>query len=91
MSVKQTAARTTDPALASPECSSASATWLHSHRNPVTCDGQVHTATSTVDALDYGQGGSVQTDDAHVQFCLFDDNNIMQPLSENEFMQARAA
>jgi hypothetical protein len=46
-----------------------SAAWSHSHRNAVTCDGQWHVATFTVDQKEWGWG-TLQQGQAWVQFCV---------------------
>jgi len=45
------------------------AAWSHSHRNAVTCDGQWHTATFTIDQVEWGQG-ELEPGQAWVQFCV---------------------
>ena len=44
--------------------------WSSSHRNPVTCDGQWHVGSFTVDQEEYGWG-ELRGGQAYVQFCLF--------------------
>ena len=58
ISVKQTAARTKDPALTGEGSSSISAAWSMSHRNPVTCDGKAHFGHFVVDQVETAQFGS---------------------------------
>jgi hypothetical protein len=43
--------------------------WSHSHRNSVTCDGQWHVGTFTVDQEEWG-GGDLRQGQAWVQFCV---------------------
>ena len=43
--------------------------WSHSHRNSVTCDGQWHVGTFTVDQDEWG-GGDLKQGQAWVQFCV---------------------
>ena len=59
ISVKQTAARTKDPALTGEGSSAISAAWSMSHRNAVTCDGKAHFGHFVVDQVETSQFGSV--------------------------------
>jgi hypothetical protein len=47
----------------------AEGAWSHSHANAVTCDGQWHVGTFTVDQLEWG-GGELQQGQGWVQFCV---------------------
>jgi hypothetical protein len=51
------------------ERAAAEGAWSHSHRNSVTCDGQWHVGTFTVDQLEWG-GGELAEGQAWVQFCV---------------------
>ena len=78
ISVKQTAARTQDPALAGEGSSAISAAWSMSHRNAVTCDGKAHFGHFVVDQVETSQFGvplsPLMNGWGWVQFCLFDAN-----------------
>ena len=88
VSVKQTADRTADPALAQPESSGVSAAMSHSHRNAVTCNGKWRVDTFTVDQVEWGFG-ALAKGEGYVQFCLFDATTGEMPLSQNEFLHVR--
>ena len=85
ISVKQTAARTKDPALTQEGSSSVSAAWSMSHRNAVICDGKAHFGHFVVDQVETSQFGvplaPLKKGWGWVQFCLFDAN---YPESEDE-------
>jgi hypothetical protein len=78
ISVKQTAARTKDPALMGEGSSSISAAWSMSHRNPVICDDKAHFGHFVVDQVETSQFGiplaPLLKGWGWVQFCLFDAN-----------------
>lgn len=78
ISVKQTAARTKDPALTGEGSSSISAAWSMSHRNAVICDGKAHFGHFVVDQVETSQFGiplsPLKKGWGWVQFCLFDAN-----------------
>jgi hypothetical protein len=57
ISVKQTADRSKDPALAEEGSSGISAAWSMSHGNPVTCDGKTHVQTFVVDQVETSMFG----------------------------------
>jgi hypothetical protein len=83
ISVKQTAARTQDPALAGEGSSAISAAWSMSHRNAVTCDGKAHFGHFVVDQVETSQFGippsPLMKGWGWVQFCLFDANYPESP------------
>jgi hypothetical protein len=81
VSVKQTPDRRPDSALKGEGSSGISAAWSQSHRNPVTCDGEKHVGTFTVDQVEYGFG-SFEKGQGYVQFCLTSADNF---LSESRF------
>jgi hypothetical protein len=90
VSVKQTADRTADPRLAHEGSSQISAAWSQSHRNPVTCDGKLHTGTFTVDHVEYGFG-TLQRGKGYVQFCVSqgteEDGRLV--ISESQFVDVK--
>ncbi|MGH3001843.1 MAG: hypothetical protein ACRDM1_04115 [Gaiellaceae bacterium] len=69
--MKQAEDRRPEQVLRQEGSSAASAAWSSSHRNPVICDGRPHTATFTVDQVEYGWG-ELQPGQGWVQFCLGD-------------------
>ena len=88
VSVKQVEDRSRDTALLGEGSSGISAAWSMSHRESVTCDGQVHVQTFTVDQFEtdlFGfPNGDLEEGFGYVQFCLFDDNYSAEPLSDME-------
>jgi hypothetical protein len=98
VSVKQTADRTADPALAQPGSSSIAAAWSDSHRNGLTCDGKIHVDTFEVDQLE-PVWGSEEPKSAvyeplakgvgYVQFCLYDETTGEGGASDNQFRNVR--
>ncbi|MGY1709241.1 hypothetical protein ACI8AC_06980 [Geodermatophilus sp. SYSU D00758] len=99
VSVKQTADRTADPALAQEGSSRISAAWSDSHRNPITCDGRWHVDEFTVDQLEPNWDpevprpgpGALARGEAYVQFCITDpalgEHGLL--VSQNEFVHVR--
>jgi hypothetical protein len=88
-SVKQTADRTADPALAEEGSSQIAAAWSQSHATDnLVCDGRTHVARFTVDQLEQGFG-HLAKGDAWVQFCLFDATTGEIPVSSMEFVHVR--
>src|SRR5262245_1806094 len=81
VSVKQTPDRRPDPALKGEGSSGISAVWSQSHRNRVSCDGEKHVGTFTVDQVEYGFG-SFEQGEGCGQFCLTSEDNF---LSETRF------
>ncbi|HWU47962.1 MAG TPA: hypothetical protein VN133_14495 [Humibacter sp.] len=90
VSVKQTADRTADPALANEGSSQIAAAWSQSHAGvmQLVCDGKNHVASFTVDQTEQGFG-TLAKGDAWVQFCLFDATTPVGPVSDMEFMHVR--
>ncbi len=68
-SVKQAESRLPEQWLTQEGSGGASAAWSHSHRNPVTCDGNWHVGTFTVDQVEWGWG-ELKQGQAWVQFCV---------------------
>jgi len=85
VSVKQTPDRRPDSALKGDGSSGISAAWSQSHRNAVTCDGEKHVGTFTVDQVEYGFGTFAQGQ-GYVQFCLTSEDNF---LSESRFASVK--
>ena len=69
MSAKQAESRLPETWLTAEGSGALAAAWSHSHRNAVTCDGQWHTATFTIDQEEWGQG-ELEQGHAWVQFCV---------------------
>jgi hypothetical protein len=90
VSVKQTADRTADPALANEGSSGIAAAWSQSHAGvaQLVCDGKNHVVTVMVDQTEQGFG-TLAKGDAWVQFCLFDATTPVAPVSDMEFMHVR--
>ena len=105
LSVKQTADRTADPALAAPGSSQISAAWSDSHRNAIVCDGEQHNVRLSVDQLEpyfTAEGPVGQKSDVYdplakgfgyVQVCLIDPTAETEQesllASENSFRRVR--
>jgi hypothetical protein len=68
-SVKQAESRRPEQWLTEEGSGASSAAWSHSHRLSVTCDGQWHVDTFTVDQEEWGWG-ELQQGQAWVQFCV---------------------
>jgi hypothetical protein len=68
-SVKQADSRLPEAWLREEGSGEASAAWSSSHRHSVTCDGQWHVQTFTVDHLEFGWG-ELMPGEAWVQFCV---------------------
>jgi hypothetical protein len=93
ISVKQTADRSADPALAGHGSSAISAAMSHSHRNGITCDGRTRVGTFTVDQVEWGFG-ALAKGAGYVQFCVTDleadptsEESLL--LSHDEFVEVR--
>jgi hypothetical protein len=69
VSVKQAESRLPESWLTEEGSGGLAAAWSHSHRNVVTCDGEWHAATFTVDQVEWGQGELAQGQ-GWVQFCV---------------------
>jgi hypothetical protein len=72
-SVKQAESRLPEQWLTEEGSGAATEAWSHSHRNPVTCDGQWHVGTFVVDQVEWGWGELAQGQ-AWVQFCIITPN-----------------
>jgi hypothetical protein len=86
VSLKQTADRTANPALATEGSGSQmiAAAWSQSHAGVLTCDGKRHTGAFTVDQTEQGFG-TLARGAGYVQFCLFDANYTDAPYSVMQF------
>ena len=78
VSVKQSASGDVDPAVAGDGSGfgGVAAVWWQSHRNTFTCDGKRHVAWFTVDTLEPGSRGELQSGSAWVQFCVTNDDDL---------------
>src|SRR4051812_10634866 len=70
ISLKQSKSGKKDPALKKEGSSQASAAWLDSHRNKITCDGKKYTKKFTVDKVEKGTKGKLKKGQAWLQFCV---------------------
>jgi hypothetical protein len=70
ISAKQTANGARNDALKKEGSSKIAATWLDSHRNPITCDNKKHTSHFTVDRVEKGTKGKLVPGVSWVQFCI---------------------
>jgi hypothetical protein len=70
ISLKQSKKADKAKALTKEGSSKAAAAWLQSHRNPITCDGQEHSAVFTVDKVEPGSKGTLKKGKAWLQFCI---------------------
>jgi hypothetical protein len=70
ISAKQSKSGKRDKRLKAESSSEVAATWLDSHRNPITCDNAAHTASFTVDRVEKGTKGKLRKGQAWVQFCI---------------------
>jgi hypothetical protein len=86
VSVKQSADRTANPALATEGSGGQkiAAAWSQSHAGVLTCDGKRHTGAFTVDQTEQGFG-TLARGAGYVQFCLFDANYTQAPYSVMQF------
>jgi hypothetical protein len=83
VSAKQSKTGKTDPRLTRDGSSEVANAWLQSHRNPINCDGRFHTATFTIDKVEYGFG-KLKQGLAWVQFCVTEDMDLT--LSESAWV-----
>jgi hypothetical protein len=74
VSLKQSATGKRNPAIQAEGSGGkkVAKTWLDSHRNPVVCDNQRHTARFTVDQKEPGKYGKLRRGSAWLQFCVTD-------------------
>jgi hypothetical protein len=76
VSAKQLANGKASAKLTKEGSSKAASAWFQSHRNPITCDGQKHTAVFTLDTVEPGSKGRLKAKGHHnagkayVQFCI---------------------
>ena len=70
ISAKEVSSGKADRALEKESSSKISSAWWQSHRNPVTCDSQPHTATFSMDKKEKGSKGKLKPGKAWVQFCV---------------------
>jgi len=64
--------------------------WWQSHRNPITCDGQSHTATFSMDKKEPGSKGKLVNGSAWVQFCVTNGGANDLVLSAHDFVKVKA-
>jgi len=78
VSVKQSATGDIDPAVAAEGSGfgGAASAWWQSHRGSFTCDGKRHVAWFTVDTLEPGSRGQLQSGWGWVQFCITTDEDL---------------
>jgi hypothetical protein len=76
ISLKQTKSGKKDPALKKEGSSKAAHTWVQSHRNPIKCDGQKHTAKFSVDKVEPGSKGKLVKGKAWLQFCVTEGESL---------------
>jgi opacity protein-like surface antigen len=72
VSVKQSATREIDSAVSAEGSGfgGAAAAWWQSHRGSFTCDGERHVAWFTVDTVEPGSRGQLQSGWSWAQFCV---------------------
>jgi hypothetical protein len=75
-------------ALSKEGSSKTAAAWWQSHRNAVTCDGQSHTATFSMDKKEKGSKGKLFKGSAWVQFCVTNGDALV--LSAHDFVTVKA-
>jgi hypothetical protein len=75
-------------ALSKEGSSKTAAAWWQSHRNAVTCDGQSHTATFSMDKKEKGSKGKLFKGSAWVQFCVTNGDALV--LSAHDFVKVTA-
>jgi hypothetical protein len=78
VSVKQSASGDIDPAISAEGSGfgGAASAWWQSHRGSFTCDGKRHVAWFTVDTVEEGSRGQLQTGWGWVQFCVTTDEGL---------------
>jgi hypothetical protein len=78
VSVKQSATGELDPAVAAEGAGfgEIAAVWWQSHRNSFTCDGKRHVAWFTVDTVEPGSRGQLQSGWGWVQFCITTEEDL---------------
>jgi hypothetical protein len=77
-SVKQSAAADIDPAVSAEGSGfgGVASAWWQSHRGSFTCDGKRHVAWYTVDTVEEGSRGQLQSGYGWVQFCITTDEDL---------------
>jgi hypothetical protein len=88
ISAKEVKSGKKDAKLEKESSSKISAAWWQSHRNPIICDGQSHTATFTMDKKEKGSKGTLKSGYAWVQFCVTNGNDLV--LSAHDFVRIKA-
>src|SRR5829696_2086181 len=78
VSVKQSAARDIDPAIAAEGSGfgGEASAWWQSHRGSFTCDGKRHVGWFTVDTVEPGSRGQLRRGWGWVQFCVTTDEDL---------------
>jgi hypothetical protein len=78
VSVKQSAAADIDPAVSAEGSGfgGVASAWWQSHRGSFTCDGKRHVAWYTVDTVEEGSRGQLQSGYGWVQFCITTDEDL---------------
>jgi len=78
VSVKQSASRGIDPAVAAEGSGfgGTAAAWWQSHRGTFTCDGKRHVAWFAVDTVEPGSRGQLKSGWGWVQFCVTTDEDL---------------
>lgn len=78
VSVKQSANRTIDPSVSAEGSGfgGAAAAWWQSHRGSFTCDGKRHVAWYTVDTVEPGSRGQLESGWGWVQFCVTTETDL---------------
>jgi hypothetical protein len=78
VSVKQGATGEIDPAVSAEGAGfgGVATAWWQSHRGTFTCDGERHVARFSVDTVEPGSRGQLQTGWGYVQFCITTDEGL---------------
>jgi hypothetical protein len=78
VSVKQSATAEIDPAVSAEGAGfeEKAAVWWQSHRNSFTCDGKRHVAWFTVDTVEPGSRGQLESGWGWVQFCITTEEDL---------------
>ena len=79
VSVKQSASGAIDHAVAEEGAGfrGVAAAWWDSHRGAFTCDGKRHVAWYTVDTVEFGTHGQLQSGWGYVQFCITTEEDLI--------------
>jgi hypothetical protein len=89
ISAKQSRTGRRDARLSREGSSRTAASWLHSHRNAITCDGQQHTTSFAIDKVEPGSKGRLRRGTAYVQFCVTAGESLTY--SKNAWVKVRRA